>query len=211
MKSTNKFVLGLELFIKRIVDIIGAVVGIILLIPITVLVKLVYICTGDFHSIFLCQKRIGKNGKEFCFFKFRTMIPNADERLKELLKENKELEKENKENKKLRNDPRITRMGKFLRNFSIDEMPQFINVLFGKMSIIGNRPYLPREKEDMGKYFDDIVRLKPGITGLWQVSGRSNVTFNYRLKIEKEYTEKFSLWLDVKIFFKTFIVLFSGI
>ena len=113
-------------------------------------------------------------------------------------------------NKKLKKDPRITKIGKILRKLSIDELPQVINVLKGDMSIIGNRPYLPREKKDMKEYYHDIVKTKPGITGYWQVNGRSNTSFEERIKLESYYSNHYSLKLDLKIFIKTFIVvLFS--
>ncbi len=198
------------LTIKRIVDIIVGLIGLIILIPITIFIKIGTMLTGDFNSIFFSQARIGKNGKEFKFYKFRSMIPNADEALFKLLKEDKEAAKEYKENKKLKNDPRITKIGKFIRRFSIDELPQLINVLKGDMSLVGNRPYLPREKEDMGKYFDEIVKTKPGITGYWQVSGRADVSFANRLKLEKYYSNNRSLGLDIKIVFKTFGAIFGG-
>lgn len=191
---------------KRFFDIIFGIIGCIFLIPIALLVKIIYMCTGDFHSIFLTQKRIGKNGKEFSFIKFRSMIINAEDKLKEMLENDEEIRKEYDEYKKIKNDPRITKPGKLIRKLSIDEMPQFINVLIGNMSVVGNRPYLPREKKDMGKYFDNIVSVKPGITGYWQVSGHNETTFKERLKLEDEYAKKASLWLDIKIFFKTFIV-----
>ena len=193
------------MFVKRLFDIVCGLLGIVILLPISIIVKISYIVTGDFHSIFLCQKRIGKNGKEFNFYKYRSMVVNADEVLKELLKD-PELNKEYKVNKKLANDPRITKMGKILRKASLDELPQFINVLLGNMAMIGNRPYLPREKEDMGEYFKDIVKTKPGITGYWQVSGRSDVSFKQRLKLERYYSNHQSLKLDIKIFIKTFSV-----
>ena len=196
--------------IKRVFDLICSIIGLVLLIPIIIIVKLLYIITGDFKSIFLVQKRIGKNGKEFRLFKFRTMIPNADEELKILLKENKELAKEYKVNKKLKNDPRITKVGKILRKASLDELPQMLNVLVGSMSIIGNRPYLPREKKDMKKYYESIITTKPGLTGYWQVSGRSNTTFEKRLELESYYSKNCSLKMDVKIFFKTFKVVLFG-
>ena len=195
---------------KRLFDIIVGLIGIIFLIPISIIVKIAYICTGDFHSIFLIQKRIGVNGKEFNFFKYRTMIINADEVLFTLLKENKEIAKEYKKNKKLKNDPRITKAGKILRRTSIDELPQLINVLKGDMSLIGNRPYLPREKEDMGDSYDEIVKSKPGITGYWQVSGKENSTFEKRLELEKYYSNNMSLGMDLKIFFGTFKAVFFG-
>ena len=196
--------------IKRIFDIICSLIGILLLIPVTLVTKICYLITGDRKSIFYKQKRIGKDGKEFDFYKLRSMIPNADEVLAKMLEEDTEQTKEYKLNKKLENDPRVTKVGKVLRKTSLDELPQFINVLKGDMSVIGNRPYLPREKEDMGEYFDDITKTKPGLTGLWQVSGRSDVTFEGRLRLEREYSKKQSLKMDVKIFFKTFkAVLFS--
>lgn len=194
------------LFIKRIFDILCGIIGCVILIPIAIIVKIIYICTGDFHSIFLRQKRIGKNGKEFSFIKFRTMVINAEEVLKELLENDDKIRKEYDDYKKIKNDPRITKPGKIIRKLSIDEMPQFINVLIGNMSVVGNRPYLPREKKDMGKYFDTIVSVKPGITGYWQVSGHNETTFKERLKLENEYANKASVWLDTKIFFKTFAV-----
>ena len=196
--------------IKRLFDLIVSTIGLVFLIPIIIFVKILYVCTGDFHNIFLVQKRIGKNGKEFNFFKFRTMVPNADKVLEKLLKENKDLAEEYKENKKLKNDPRITKAGKFVRRYSIDELPQLLNIFLGKMSMIGNRPYLPREKEDMGIYFNSIVATKPGLTGYWQVSGRSDVSFLKRLQLEKYYSEHCCLIFDIKIFFKTFKVVLFG-
>ena len=198
------------LFVKRLFDIVISLLGIIILIPLSLIVKIMYMCTGDFHSIFLVQKRIGKNGKEFNFIKYRSMVMNADEILFKMLKEDKELAKEYKVNKKLKNDPRITKAGSVLRRTSLDELPQIINIFLGQMSLIGNRPYLPREKDDMKKYYDAIIITKPGLTGYWQVSGRSNVSFNDRLKLEKYYSEHCSLWLDIRIFFKTFKVVFFG-
>lgn len=191
-------------FIKRLFDIVGGLVGLILLIPISLVIKIVSMCNGDFNSIFLVQNRIGKDGKEFKFYKFRSMVMNADEVLFKMLEENKEIAEEYKKNKKLKDDPRITKVGKFIRRTSIDELPQLLNVLKGDMSLIGNRPYLPREKEDMGKYYDDIIKTKPGITGYWQVSGRSDVSFEQRLKLEQYYSLHYGLRMDMKIFFKTF-------
>ena len=196
--------------IKRAFDLLTSTVGIFLLIPVIVLVKLLYICTGDLHSIFLVQKRIGKGGKEFNFFKFRTMVSDADSVLEEILNENSELAEEYKANKKLESDPRITKAGGFIRRFSIDEIPQVLNIFAGKMSVIGNRPYLPREKEDMGDYFSSIVSTKPGLTGYWQVSGRSDVSFLKRLQLEQYYSEHCCLKLDIGIFFKTFKVVLFG-
>lgn len=205
-KSANIF----YLIIKRLFDIVVGLIGLILLIPISIIIKVISICSGDFNSIFFTQNRIGKNGKEFKFYKFRSMVPNADIILFKLLEEDPEAAKEYKENKKLKNDPRITKIGKIIRKTSIDELPQLINVLLGDMSFIGNRPYLPREKEDMGKYYYDIVKSKPGLTGYWQVSGRSNTSFEHRLKLESYYSNHMSLKMDIKIFFKTFSAVIHG-
>lgn len=206
-KSKSNF---MYFFTKRLFDIFVGLIGLIVLIPLIIIIKLVSICNGDFNSIFFAQNRIGKDGKEFKFYKFRSMVPNADEVLFKMLEEDKEVAKDYKINKKLKDDPRITKIGKILRRTSIDELPQLLNVLKGDMSLIGNRPYLPREKEDMGEYFDDIVKTKPGITGYWQVSGRENVTFENRLKLESYYSNNYSIGLDIKIFFKTFKAVFGG-
>ena len=191
---------------KRLFDIFIGMIGVIFLIPITIILKICYILTGDFHKIIFTQNRIGVNGKEFKFYKFRSMVPNADDVLMKLLKKNKKLAKEYKINKKLKNDPRITKIGKIIRCTSIDELPQVINILKGDMSLIGNRPYLPREKCDMGEYFDDIVKTKPGLTGWWQVNLRSRGTFEDRLKMEKYYSDRAGFRIDLKIFIKTFKV-----
>lgn len=197
-------------FVKRAFDIICGFIGILILIPATLVIKVISICCGDFNSIFFTQKRIGKDGREFNFYKFRSMVPNADQILYEMLENNPEIKAEYDKNKKLKDDPRITKVGKIIRRLSIDELPQLFNVLKGDMSVIGNRPYLPREKADMGEYFDEIVKSKPGITGYWQTSGRDDVTFATRLKLESYYSNHQSLKLDIKIFFKTFKAVFGG-
>ena len=189
-------------FFKRLFDIIIGILGIIILIPVSLVVKIANLLTKDFAPIIYSHERIGQNGKLFKLYKFRSMVPNADEILMEMLKDKKIADEYNK-NKKLKNDPRITKIGKIIRRTSLDEMPQFINILKGDMSLIGNRPYLPREKEDMGEYYDDIIKTKPGLTGYWQVSGRSDVSFKYRLKLEQYYSNNYSFKFDIKILFKT--------
>lgn len=201
---------GLYLVIKRIFDILVALIGLIFIIPMALVIKVAYVMQGDFTSIIYTQDRIGKNGKLFKLYKFRSMVPNADEVLFRTLELDKVMAQEYSINKKLKDDPRVTKIGKIIRKLSIDEFPQFLNVLLGDMSLIGNRPYLPREQKDMGKYYEDIIKTKPGLTGFWQVSGRSNTTFEERLKLEEEYSTKASLLLDIEIFFKTFIVVLFG-
>lgn len=198
------------LIIKRIFDVVVGIIGLLFLLPIIVIVKIMFILTGDFHSIFLTQNRIGKNGKEFKFYKFRSMVLHADEILFQLLEENEEIREEYQKNKKLVNDPRITKVGKILRKTSLDELPQLLNVIKGDMSLVGNRPYLPREKDDMGEHYQEIIKTKPGITGYWQVNGRSDVSFERRLKLESYYSNHCSLDLDIRIFFRTFKVVLFG-
>lgn len=206
-KSKTKYVSNIIYQgIKRLFDIMCSLIGCLFLLPVVLLVKIAYLLDGDKEKIIFTQNRIGLNGKEFKFYKFRSMVPNADEILFETLKKDKKLREEYDRNKKLENDPRITRVGQFIRKTSIDELPQLINILKGDMAVIGNRPYLPREKEDMGDYYDEVIKTKPGLTGYWQVSGRSNITFQDRLRLEKFYSNNCNLKMDIKIFFKTFSV-----
>ncbi len=206
----NSFSQKVYLFIKRTFDVLIGLIGVILMLIIAVFVKIAYLINKDYDSIFFSQDRIGKDGKLFKLYKFRTMILNADEALYKLLENDKEKAKEYKKNKKLKNDPRITKAGRFLRKSSLDEVPQFINILIGNMSLIGNRPYLPREEKEMGKYYKDIVKTKPGLTGFWQVSGTENPTFQKRLELEESYSKSYNLLLDIKIFFMTFKAIIVG-
>ena len=198
-------------FIKRIIDIIGGLVGIVLLIPITIVLYLISIFSKENKGpIFYEQLRVGKNGKEFRIYKFRSMVMHADEKLWEYLNSNPEAKEEYKKYKKLREDPRITKTGKFLRKTSLDEFPQFINVIKGDMSLVGPRPYLYREKEDMGERYNEIIKVKPGVTGYWQVNGRSDVDFEERTRMDIEYIKNRNLWLDFKILIKTFLAVLFG-
>lgn len=197
------------LLIKRSFDIVLSLIAFLVLLPVIGVVKLVTLASGDKNSIFYTQDRIGKDGKLFKLYKFRSMVPNADEVLMNLLETDEKIREEYTEMKKLENDPRITKIGKFLRRTSIDELPQVINILKGEMSFIGNRPYLPREKEDMLFYYNDIVKTKPGLTGFWQVNLRSRGTFEERLEMEKYYSNNYTVKMDIKIFLKTFSALFD--
>lgn len=151
----------------------------------------------------LKQERIGKDGRTFMCYKFRTMYEDAEERLKEILATDPEAKEEWEKYWKLKNDPRITKVGGWLRSSSLDELPQVLNILKGEMSLIGPRPYLPREQEFLAEEAHTILRLPPGITGLWQVSGRSNTDYNFRLAMDSWYVKNWDLWLDVMIVFKT--------
>lgn len=202
--ATSNDTIGiLDKFIKRFIDILAGIVGVITLLPLMVYVKYKYVKSGDYDNIMFSQYRIGKNGKLIKIYKFRSMIPNAEKELERLMKEDPKIKEEYLTNKKLKDDPRITPVGHFLRKTSLDEWPQFINVLKGEMSFIGPRPYLPREKEDMGQYYDSIIKLKPGVTGMWQANGRSDVEFSYRCKLDDYYYHNWSVWLDFTIMYKT--------
>ena len=189
------------LFIKRLIDILCGLIGVIVLIPITIIVKLVYVLTGDKAKIFYRQKRIGENGKEIRIWKFRSMVPNADEVLKELLKDPK-YKAEWDANQKFANDPRITKVGRILRKTSIDELPQLMNVLKGDMSLVGPRPLVAGELEKFGglKLYQ---KVKPGITGWWGCNGRSNIDYRERLELEYYYVRNCSLYLDLLCIFRT--------
>lgn len=196
--------------VKRVVDIIGGLVGVILLLPITLMVLIARIITKENDGpIFYEQLRIGKGGKQFRLYKYRSMVVNADKRLEEYLNEDEEAKKEYQKYKKLKKDPRITKVGNFMRKFSIDEFPQFINVLKGNMSLVGPRPYLPREQEDMKETYDTIITVKPGLTGYWQVNGRNNIDFEERTQMDVEYIQNKSLWGDFKIIIKTAFKVFQ--
>ena len=193
----------LTLGIKRLIDIVGALVGIAILLPLTVVVYIGNKICKDEGPVFYIQERIGKDGKIFKMYKYRSMVVGAEDILKEMLAKDEDARAEYEKYKKLKHDPRVTKWGEFLRRTSVDEFPQFINVLKGEMSIVGPRAYLVREKKDMGAAYETIIQCKPGITGLWQVSGRSDVSFENRLDLDLEYHEKYNLGLDIEILFKT--------
>ena len=195
---------------KRIMDVLGSLVGILTLIPLSIYVYYKNRKEGDKDPIFFTQQRIGKDGKPFKIYKFRTMVPNAEQVLEDLMDKDPAIKKEYLTNKKLENDPRITKAGKMLREKSLDEFPQFINVLRGEMSIVGPRPYLLREKEDMGYAYKSIINCKPGVTGMWQTHGRSDVSFEERLELDYYYYRNWNFWLDVTLLIKTVKLVIHG-
>ncbi len=195
--------------VKDIFDILLSFVGILFMIPVAFIVKVCYIFSGDFNSIFYRQKRIGMNGKEIKIYKFRSMVPDADKQLKELLKK-EPYKTQWKNNQKLDNDPRITKIGKFLRKTSLDELPQFINVYIGDMSLIGPRPLVEGELDAHNGNHELYESVRPGITGWWACNGRSDIDYDERLKLEYYYINNRSLWLDIKCIFKTIeVILFK--
>jgi len=189
--------------VKRIIDIVAGLVGLIVLIPTALIIKLATVLSGDNSKIIYRQNRIGQDGKNIQIWKFRSMVPNADEMLKELLKDPK-YRAEWEENQKLNDDPRITRIGKLIRKTSIDELPQLLNVLKGDMSLVGPRPLVEGELEDHGglKLYQ---KVKPGITGWWGCNGRSNIDYRERLELEYYYVKNCSLYLDLLCIFRTFL------
>ena len=195
----SKMKVKFEEIVKRGVDVLGGICGALALIPLIAIISIANWFSGDRGPLFYSQERIGKDGKIFKMYKFRSMVVGADEKLQKYLEENEEARKEFKKYKKLKDDPRITKIGKFIRKTSLDEFPQFINVLKGDMSLVGPRPYLEREKEDMTYFYKYIVACKPGITGFWQVSGRNEVTFNDRVRMDMEYFRRNGLKVDAKI------------
>ena len=194
---------------KRLVDLLISSIGLALLSPVLTLIAIL-IKLDSKGSIFYRQVRLGRNGDEFCFIKFRTMRSDADEYLKKSLARNPEMKKEWDQYQKLRKDPRITRVGRFLRKFSLDELPQLWNVLIGEMSLVGPRPIMVDQRGLYGESFKDYIQVAPGLSGLWQISGRNQTTFTRRADLDDEYIQRWSLWLDMYIIIKTIkIVLFQ--
>jgi len=199
-KSTSYYV------IKRIFDFVGALCGIIVLSPI-ILLTAIAIRLDSKGPIVFGHKRLGIDGTLISVYKFRTMVPNAEELLKKLTPDQK---KEFEKNFKLDNDPRITKIGNILRKTSLDELPQLFNILLGNMSIVGPRPIVQKELEKYGIYADKFLSVKPGLTGLWQASGRSDTTYEERVQLDMEYIDKRSFWFDIWIVFKTVVSVAKG-
>lgn len=191
-------------FVKRLFDIVVSLIGIILLIPFSLLIKIIYLLNFDFKSIFYIQERIGKNGKPFKIIKYRTMVLESDKELNELLKD-KDYKSEWDNKQKINNDPRITKIGKFLRKHGIDEIPQVINIFLGSMSFVGPRPLIKGELEKHnGKEIYNSV--KPGLTGYWIINRKKDETYKDRLDLEYYYINNCSILLDLKCIFKTIIL-----
>lgn len=193
---------------KRVLDLgLACIVGVVALPVLAVLTLLVLIDSG--RPIFYNDRRMGKDGKAFACMKFRTMVRDAEAVLQECLREDHALREEYVRYHKLRDDPRITRIGRFLRKTSLDELPQLWNVLRGEMSLVGPRPYLPRESTDIGLAQGEILRVPPGVTGLWQVRGRNSTSFDDRVELDTYYVRNWSLWIDLIILARTAGNLFS--
>lgn len=189
---------------KRLIDIVGALIGLSVLSPILIIVGILIKLESKGPIIF-SQKRIGLKGKEFKMYKLRSMVVNAEE-LKGKLADQNEM---SGPMFKIKDDPRITNVGKFIRKTSIDELPQLINVLKGDMSLVGPRPSLPKEVEKFEAWMLKRLEVKPGLTCYWQVMGRNNIDFENWMKLDIKYVNERSFWLDLKLIFKTFFVLFG--
>ena len=192
------------LFSKRVTDIFLSAIGLILLSPILLIVAIAIRIDSKGPIIFK-QDRVGKDGKIFSMYKFRSMIVNAEE-LKAKLETKNEM---SGPMFKMKNDPRITKVGRFIRKTSIDELPQLINVIKGDMSLVGPRPSLPKEVEKFSPWMLERLKVKPGITCYWQVMGRNNIAFEEWMKLDVKYVHEMNYWLDIKLIFKTFFVLFG--
>lgn len=189
----------LYLKIKRLIDIILSLTAIILLLPIFLIIIIAIRLDSEGKALFR-HYRLGKNGKKIGIYKFRTMVINADEIFRNFTREQKE---EYEKNFKLENDPRITRIGNFLRKTSLDELPQLLNILIGDMSLIGPRPVVEREIEKFGNRKNEYLSVLPGLTGWWACNGRSDTSYDERIELELYYIRNLSFKLDIKVFFKT--------
>lgn len=202
LKIKDVLISGTTARLKRLIDFMLSLFLIIILSPLLVLISILIKITSPGPILFK-HKRLGLNGKLIDVYKFRTMVVNAQEVLEKILSENPDLKKEYEETFKLKDDPRMTKIGKILRKTSLDELPQLFNVIKGDMSLVGPRPIVLEEinmYKEHGKY---LLRVLPGVTGLWQVSGRNNVDYEERIKMDMQYIMNWNLWLDLNILFKT--------
>ena len=190
--------------IKRLIDVVFSFIGVLALSPLFIIIAII-IKTTSKGPVLFSQKRVGKNGKEFEMYKFRSMVVNAEE-LKEKLVAQNEM---SGPMFKMKNDPRVTKVGKFIRKTSLDELPQLWNILKGDMSLVGPRPSLPKEVAQFEDWMHKRLWVKPGLTCYWQVSGRNNIDFEDWMKLDCKYVDERNLWIDIKLIFKTVGVLFG--
>ncbi|MZQ75526.1 MAG: sugar transferase [Peptoclostridium sp.] len=190
------------LFLKRAMDIVGSIFAIIFFFPLLLLIMVAVKLDNPQANIFYGHERVGRDGVMFKCWKFRTMVPNAKELVEQFTEEQK---KEYEENFKLKDDPRITKLGSFLRTTSMDELPQFYNILRGDMSLVGPRPIVPAELERYGRYKAVYLCVRPGLTGMWQVKGRSDTTYEQRISMDVEYVRNMSIYLDLVLIIQTVV------
>jgi Undecaprenyl-phosphate galactose phosphotransferase WbaP len=207
--TSNKLKLFWNLGIKRFLDLCVVIIGGLIALPFLLLIALLIKITSR-GPVLYKQKRLGMNGKHFFTYKFRSMYIDAEQQLQKILDTDPGAKKEWEEKFKLQKDPRITGIGKFLRRTSIDEMPQLLNIIKGEMSLVGPRPIVDAEMEKYGEDYLRVFSVKPGLTGLWQVSGRSDADYEDRVAYDTYYLQSWSVWLDLWIIFKTFGVVLVG-
>ena len=208
-KKRNKYIYVNDkkgyLFFKRVIDILGSIVGLILFLPISLLISIAIKIEDPKGKILFCQERVGINNKTFKMYKFRSMVSNAEE----LFKDISELNEMDGPVFKIKEDPRITKVGKFIRKTSLDEIPQFFNILKGDMTLVGPRPPLVCEVDNYGDYEMQRLTVKPGLTCYWQIGGRNSIDFKKWVELDLKYIEERNIFVDIKIIFKTFFVLFG--
>ncbi len=197
-----------DLDVKRVVDVVGGVLALLYFAPVMIIVYFILFVTGG-QPIF-AHRRIGRNGQLFHCYKFRSMVKNANGVLADYLNWNAAAREEWNRTFKLARDPRVTRFGMFLRRTSLDELPQLINVLKGEMSLVGPRPIVPGEIPRYSSRIESYYRCRPGITGLWQVNGRNHVDYRRRVCFDTLYARRQSVWLDLRIMFRTVWVVLVG-
>ena len=202
IKNKNRFKLYAFIFMKRAFDIAASFFGLLLLAPVFLIIIAAIKLESEGKAVYT-QRRVGRNGKVFKMYKFRSMVHNADEILMNFTSEQRA---EFEISFKLENDERITKVGAFLRKTSLDELPQLLNILAGHLSVVGPRPIVEYESYKYGEKLDKLLNVKPGLTGYWQVNGRSCTTYDERIDMEMFYIDNRSLFLDMKIFFLTFAV-----
>lgn len=204
IESESSMEFSLYEVIKRLIDVVCSFLGVLVLSPLFIIIAII-IKTTSKGPVFFSQRRVGKNGKEFYMYKFRSMVINAEE-LKERLADQNEM---SGPMFKMKDDPRVTKVGKFIRKTSIDELPQLWNVLKGDMSLVGPRPSLPKEVAQFEDWMHRRLDVKPGLTCYWQISGRNNIDFEDWMKLDIKYVDERSTWIDIKLIFKTVGVLFG--
>jgi Undecaprenyl-phosphate galactose phosphotransferase WbaP len=207
--TSHKLKMFWNLGIKRFMDLFLVITGGIILLPLLFLIALLVKLSSPGPVIY-GQTRLGMNARHFTAYKFRSMVSNSGEILEKLLESDPEIRREWETNHKLKNDPRVTKIGKILRRTSFDEFPQLINILKGEMSLVGPRPIVDDEIEKYGEDFSRIFSVKPGLTGLWQVSGRSDTDYTERVSFDTYYLQSWSVWLDIWVLFKTFGAVIKG-
>ena len=201
LKESKSISKRVYIVVKRFLDIFLSLIGLIILSPIFLIIAII-IKLDSKGPVFFVHSRIGEKGKPIGIYKFRTMVTNAEELIKKFTPEQKE---EFEKNFKLENDPRVTKIGNFLRKTSLDELPQILNILKGELSIIGPRPIVQAELEKYGDDKEKFLSVKPGLTGYWAANGRSDTSYEERIQMELYYVDNMSFWLDIKIFFKTIL------